>query len=208
MKNFLLTSILCLGFINATSQCTPDPIYQDSTYNIWPDTVTNMPIYNTSVINSNNPYNGELLIKTPTTIIEASGGDSSLTSIDTLGQTFYVGDWACDSMKLISVDGLPNGLTLNCLDANCVLPGNTLTCASVNGVTTDPEGVYPVTIWVDVYTHGNIQFGFITIPVQTSLYEATGSYESIKGYKIVVSSTSSYEMINSNEFTLLQNMPR
>ena len=70
MKNFLLTSILCLGFINATSQCTPDPIYQDSTYNIWPDTVTNMPIYNTSVINSNNPYNGELLIKTPTTIIE------------------------------------------------------------------------------------------------------------------------------------------
>ena len=207
MKNFLLTSILCLGLINATSQCTPDPIYQDSTYNIWPDTVTNMPIYNTSVINSNNPYNGELLIKTPTTIIEASGGDSSLTSIDTLGQTFYVGDWACDSMKLISVDGLPNGLTLNCLDANCVLPGNTLTCASVNGVTTDPEGVYPVTIWVDVYTHGNIQFGFITIPVQTSLYEATGSYESIKGYKIIVSSTSSYEMINSNEFTLLQNMP-
>ena len=77
----------------AASQCTPDPIYQDSTYNIWPDTVTNMPIYNTSVINSNNPYNGELLIKTPTTIIEASGGDSSLTSIDTLGQTFYVGDW-------------------------------------------------------------------------------------------------------------------
>ena len=76
MKNFLLTSILCLGFINATSQCTPNPIYQDSTYNIWPDTVTNMPIYNTSVINSNNPYNGELLIKTPTTIIEASGGDS------------------------------------------------------------------------------------------------------------------------------------
>ena len=127
MKNFLLTSILCLGLINASSQCTPDPIYQDSTYNM-PDTVINMPIYNMSVINSSNPYIGELIIKTPTTIIEASGGDSSLTSIDTLGQTFYVGDWVCDSMKLISVDGLPNGLTLNCLDANCVLPGNTLTC--------------------------------------------------------------------------------
>ena len=78
MKNFLLTSILCLGFINATSQCTPDPIYQDSTYNIWPDTVINLPIVSQGL-----SYQSVLNIKTPTTLIEAASGDSSFTQLDT-----------------------------------------------------------------------------------------------------------------------------
>ena len=82
-----------------------------------------------------------------------------------------------------------------------------LTCASVDGVTTDPVGVYPVTIWVDVFTHGTLDLGLIQYPLSTSLYEATGSYESVNGYKIVITSTNSFEIINSNELTLFQNIP-
>ena len=29
-----------------------------------------------------------------------------------------------DSMSLVSIDGLPNGLTLSCFYSNCVLPGS------------------------------------------------------------------------------------
>ena len=63
-----------------------------------------------------------------------------------------------------------------------------LTCASVDGVTTDPVGIYPVTIWVDVFTHGTLDLGLIQYPLSTSLYEAARPYESVNGYKIVISS--------------------
>ena len=206
MKKILLTFTLILGYVYSYSQCTPDPIYQDSTYNIWPDTIVNLPVVSQGV-----SYQSILNIKTPTTLIEAAAGDSSFTQLDTTifgtSYSFQLADWPVDSMNLVSIDGLPNGLTLSCAYSNCVLPGSVLTCASVDGVTTDPEGVYPVTIWVDVYTHGTLDLGLIQYPLSTSLYEATGSYESVNGYKIVITSANSLEIINSNELALLQNIP-
>lgn len=206
MKKILLAFTLILGYSNMYAQCSPDPIYQDSTYNIWPDTIVNLP----TVLQSTS-YHTELNIKTPATLIEAAAGDSSFTQLDTtiLGTpySFQLDDWPVDSMSLVSIDGLPNGLSLSCTYANCVLPGDVLTCASVDGTTSDPLGVYPITIWVDVYTHGILDLGIIQYPLSTSLFEATGSYESVTGYKIVISNTSSYEMFNSKEFTLLQNVP-
>ena len=206
MKKILLAFTLILGYSNMYSQCTPNPIYQDSTYNIWPDTIVNLP----TVLQSTS-YHTELNIKTPATLIEAAAGDSSFTQLDTtiLGTpySFQLADWPVDSMSLVSIDGLPNGLSLSCTYANCVLPGDVLTCASVDGTTSDPLGVYPITIWVDVYTHGILDLGIIQYPLSTSLFDATGSYESVTGYKIVISNTSSYEMFNSNKFTLLQNVP-
>ena len=206
MKKILLAFTLILGYSNMYSQCSPDPIYQDSTYNIWPDTIVNLP----TVLQSTS-YHTELNIKTPATLIEAAAGDSSFTQLDTtiLGTpySFQLADWPVDSMSLVSIDGLPNGLSLSCTYANCVLPGDVLTCASVDGTTSDPLGVYPITIWVDVYTHGILDLGIIQYPLSTSLFDATGSYESVTGYKIVISNTSSYEMFNSNKFTLLQNVP-
>ena len=73
-------------------------------------------------------------------MLEATGGDSSILWIDTvvIGITVheFVGGWPVDSMDLVDVIGLPNGLILNCdeLDPNvdnCMLPGNYLTCAFV-----------------------------------------------------------------------------
>ena len=201
MKKTLLLLALVLGYSNVNAQCTPDALYQDSLFGIWPDTIQNLP-----PCKQGSAYNAELTIKTPSTLIEAAAGDSSMTSFDTLGSTFQIADWPVDSMSLVEVSGLPNGLNLNCVSSNCVLDGNLLTCVSVDGTTSDPVGIYPIVILIDIYTHGILDLGIIQFPVATSLYDATGSYESITGYTISVGPTS-VEVINSNEFTLLQNNP-
>ena len=202
MKKILLAFILILGYTNAYSQCTPDPQYQDSSYAIWPDTIQGLP-----TVVQGQSYSATLTVKTPATLLEANSGDSSILYIDTFGIVTFAGGWPVDSMELVQVNGLPSGLDLFCESiinmSSCMLPGETLTCAYVDGTTTDPIGVYPIELVVNVYTHGTILF----IPVSTDLYSALGSYESITGYNIVVSNTSSYEMFNSNEFTLLQNVP-
>jgi len=203
MKIFLLALTMMFGYANAYSQCTADPQYQNSTFGIWPDTIQNLPI-----VVQGFPYDANLTVKTPATLLEANSGDSSILYIDTLGTSTFVGGWPVDSMELVQVNGLPTGLTLHCdeLDANvnnCMLPGNYLTCAYVDGTTNDPIGIYPIELVINIYTHGTI----VIFPISTDLYSALGDYEYITGYNIVISNTTSYEMFNSNEFTLLQNVP-
>ncbi|MBT3417603.1 MAG: T9SS type A sorting domain-containing protein [Flavobacteriales bacterium] len=203
MKKLLILFAVTLGCVTANAQCTADPQYQNSTYGIWPDTIQNLPI-----VVQGQPYFTTLTVKTPATLLEANSGDSSILYIDTLGTSTFVGGWPVDSMDLVQVNGMPTGLVLHCdeLDANvnnCMLPGSYLTCAYVDGTTNDPIGIYPIELVINIYTHGTI----IIIPISTDLYSALGSYESITGYNIVISNSASYEMFNSNEFTLLQNVP-
>lgn len=207
MKKILLALTIIFGYANAYSQCTADPQYQNSTYGIWPDTIQGLP-----TVAQGQSYFTTLTVKTPATLLEANSGDSSILYIDTMGTSTYVGGWPVDSMDLVQVNGMPNGLTLHCdeLDPNvnnCMLPGDYLTCAYVDGTTNDPIGVYPIELVVNVYTSGSITVFGITVPVVTDLYTALGSYESITGYNIVISNTTSYEIFHSNEFTLLQNVP-
>ena len=202
MKKLLLilTFVFAYSFVNA--QCLPNNSYQDSVYSIWPDTIQNLPHAMQGI-----PYYAQIDLKTPTTLIEASGGDSSLTSIDTLGTSFYVGDWPVDSMVMVETIGAPNGIVLDCNTPNCIYPGNVVGCANVYGTTNDPVGIYPITIVVNVYTHGEIiVFGFPQA-VETDLYSATGSYETITGYNIVVNTATSVETFHKDEFALFQNMP-
>ena len=211
MKKIILSLMILFAYVDSYSQCSPNPLYQDSTYSIWPDTLTNLSTAYQGVF-----YDETLDIKTPATLIEATGGDSSMLYIDTTIGFFsvneFIGSWPVDSMELISVTGMPSGLSFGCDISNCVIPGNTLTCAYVNGTTNDPLGVYPLTILVNVYTHGVLDLGLIQYeypaPGQsTDLFTELGTYENVPGYKIVVSTPSSYEVFNSNEFTLLQNVP-
>ena len=202
MKKILLALTIIFGYTNAYSQCTPDPQYQDSSYAIWPDTIQNLP-----TVTQGQSYFTTLTVKTPATLLEANAGDSSILYIDTLGTSTFVGGWPVDSMELVQVNGLPSGLNLHCESllnmSSCMLPGDYLTCAYVDGTTNDPIGIYPIELLVNVYTHGTI----VIFPVSTDLYSALGSYESITGYNIVISNNTSYEMFNSNEFALLQNVP-
>ena len=206
MKKSLLILILCFSCFLSYGQCSIDPQYQDSLYNIWPDTLQNLPHATQGLA-----YYTQIDIKTPTTLIEASSGDSSLTTIDTLGQSFYVGAWPVDSLILIETIGAPNGITLDCNTQNCSYVGDAVGCANVYGTTNDPVGVYPITIVVNVYTHGEIIYslgGFpVNVPVETDLYSSTGSYETIEGYNIVVNSVTGIETFHQDDFVLFQNVP-
>lgn len=208
MKKFILLILVTSFSLVSYSQCTPLP-YQDSLYNIWPDTIQNLPAVTQGI-----PYSTALTIKTPSTLIEAAEGDSTRTRIDStiLGITIneYIGHWPVDSMELISLSGLPNGLSYGCemYFPNCMLPGDSLTCAYLQGTTNASAGVYPIDILINVYTHGTIMLGFIPYSLSTDLYSALGSYEEVPGYKVVVNGGSSgIEMYNSNELVLLQNFP-
>ena len=202
MKKSLLILTLCFSCFLSYGQCSIDPQYQDSMYNIWPDTLQNLPYVDQGVA-----YYAQIDIKTPTTLIEASGGDSSQTVIDTLGTQFYVGDWPVDSLILVETIGAPNGIVLDCNTPNCAYEGDVVGCANVYGTTFDPPGVYPITIVVNVYTHGSISLFGLTIPVETDLYDATGAYETIDGYNIVVTSTAGSEIFHRDDFALFQNAP-
>ena len=203
MKRFTLILTLTISCFLASAQCTPNSLYQDSTSGTWPDTIQNLPHVTQGV-----SYYTAIDIKTPATLIEAANGDSSLTHIDTtiLGIPIsqYIGNWDVDSMILVQVNGVPNGISLDCnTGPACSFPGDVVGCANVSGITNDPVGVYPIEILVNVYTHGTLA-GF---PVNTDLYSALGYYESINGYKIVINSTSSIETFHENDFKLFQNSP-
>ena len=202
MKKSLLILTLCFSYFFSYGQCSIDPQYQDSIYNIWPDTLQNLPHVTQGV-----PYYTQIDIKTPTTLIEAASGDSSVTTIDTLGTSYYVGAWPVDSLILIETIGAPSGITLDCSTLTCSYAGNIVGCANVYGTTNDPVGVYPITIVVNVYTHGMITvFGF-QVPVETELYSSTGYYKTIEGYNIVISSSTGIETFHQDDFVLFQNTP-
>ena len=202
MRKIVLILTLTFSYILGFAQCTPNSLYQDSVYNIWPDTIQNLP-HATQGVN----YYTQIDLKTPTTLIEAAGGDSSLTTIDTLGNSYYIGTWPVDSMSMVSTIGLPNGFSLDCNTPNCVYEGDVVGCANVYGTTSDPVAVYPITILVNVYTHGSITVFGIPIAIETDLYSALGDYEYIEGYKIVVNSATGLETFFQDDFALFQNVP-
>ena len=202
MRKIVIILTLTLSYILGFAQCTPNSLYQDSAYNIWPDTIQNLP-HATQGVN----YYTQIDLKTPTTLIEAASGDSSITTIDTLGNSYYVGTWPVDSMVMVSTIGAPSGIILDCNTSNCTFEGDVVGCANVYGTTNDPAGIYPITIEVNVYTHGSITVFGIPIPVQTDLHSATGSYETIKGYNIIVNSATGLETFHQDDFVLFQNTP-
>jgi len=202
MKKIVLILTLTFSYILGFAQCTPNSLYQDSVYSIWPDTIQNLPHATQGV-----SYYTQIDLKTPTTLIEAASGDSSITTIDTLGNSYYVGTWPVDSMVMVSTIGAPSGIILDCNTPNCTYEGDVVGCANVYGTTNDPVGIYPITIEVNVYTHGSITVFGIPIPVETDLYSATGSYESIEGYNIVVNSTTGIQTFHKDDFVLFQNTP-
>ena len=202
MRKAVLILTLIFSYTLGFAQCIPNSLYQDSVYNIWPDTIQNLP-HATQGVN----YYTQIDLKTPTTLIEAASGDSSLTTIDTLGNSYYIGTWPVDSMVMVSTIGAPSGIILDCNTPNCAYEGDVVGCANVYGTTNDPAGVYPITIAINVYTHGSITVFGIPIPVETDLYSALGDYEYIEGYKIVVNSVTGLEAFRQDDFVLFQNTP-
>lgn len=126
MNKFLLTVHSVFLSAALAAQCTPDPSVVDDTFGVWPDTTENfMPgtvgVFYTDTLNLLVPTDAELI-------------DPEFPTID------------IDSIQLVSVVGLPPGLTTICNSqtaASCTYLPDVLGCGLIQGVPTTP-GTYPI----------------------------------------------------------------
>jgi hypothetical protein len=135
MKKLLLLSVTLLTtslLVNA--QCTPNPLYLDSAYGVWPDTVENFDPATVGVA-----YAQVLDFKLP---LDAGVIDPNFAGVN------------IDSAVLTGVLGLPTGLTYVCNTATNSWLGGQQGCATIEGVPTT-QGSYDITIsldgWVTVF---------------------------------------------------------
>ena len=140
MKKLLLSILLVSSGSLAIAQCTPNPMYADSTFGVWPDTTTNfMPA------DLGQPYLQQLDL-----IVPASAQD--------LGESFP--DFPLDSVEFLGISGLPAGLTYQCnsqTSAPCTYLPEQLGCGIVSGVPTE-AGIFELSLDVRGYTNlfGNV----------------------------------------------------
>ena len=110
-KLLLLFFTFCLFTLSSNAQCTPDPLYFDSIYGAWPDTVTNFVPGQVGV-----PYTQILDFKLPS---DAGAIDPAYAGVPV------------DSAVLTAVSGLPPGLSYLCNTPNCTWYGGDQGCASL-----------------------------------------------------------------------------
>lgn len=133
MKHLLLVGSFILAAGAANAQCVPNPLYADSLYGIWPDTVDN---FAAGVVGE--PYFQQIDVMVPQ--------DAGLVNPTFAGILL-------DSIALTSVTGLPPGLTYTCnshTSAPCSYLTSQLGCAAITGTPTT-AGEYPLTLSVTAY---------------------------------------------------------
>lgn len=128
--------------------CTPNPLYQDSLFGVWPDTVTNFAGGTVGVF-----YSQGMDLKVP-----ANAGviDPEYSAI------------VIDSISLTGITGLPPGLSVQCASQTpqpCTFLTSQLGCGVISGVPTS-AGTYELTLNVIVYGLS----GFVTLPYSFSGY--------------------------------------
>jgi hypothetical protein len=134
MKKLLLASFLVAAASSASAQvCTPDPLYADSVFGVWPDTTTN---FAPGVVGV--PYFQTLNLIVPQ---DAGSVDPQFAGV------------LLDSVAFNGVTGLPPGLTVACASqtpATCSYLTGQLGCGVIQGTPTT-AGVYPLTLNVTAY---------------------------------------------------------
>lgn len=149
-RTILAASLVGVGVV-AIGQCTPDPLYTDSVYGVWPDTTEN---FAPGVLNVF--YSDTLNILVPT--------DAGLIDPDFDGVTV-------DSVALTGIDNLPPGLSVICnsqTSASCTYLSSQLGCGLIEGTPT-AAGVYDMTINVIAYAFG----GFVQVEQSFAGYRIT-----------------------------------
>lgn len=149
MKLILLsiTFVLLFATTGTAQSCTPGANYADSSYGVWPNIATNLPIATQNV-----PYSAVINFKVPATVT---------AELDETGQ--FVGTPIQD-FEVTGVNGLPSGFSYACNIATCQYLGGENGCASIYG-TCATTGIYPVTIDVDATVLVSLLPGLPPIPV-------------------------------------------
>lgn len=117
----------------ASAQCTPDPLYTDSLFGVWPDTTEN---FVGGMVNV--AYSDTLTLMVPS---DAGSIDPDFSGI------------AIDSISVDNIDGLPPGISISCnsqTGAACTYIPGQLGCGLLEGIPTQ-EGTYELTIEVTAY---------------------------------------------------------
>lgn len=147
-RYFLAAVIVAASFGLSNAQCVPDPIYADSSFNIWPDTATNLPC---AFADNAGGYEAVINLKTlaDTTINVTGFGDV----------TAYI-----SAFRVNSVSGLPAGFTYVSNQTPWTNGGTSPNFIPVQGcmsvlanqvtlqsiIASNPNGVdYPVIVYVD-----------------------------------------------------------
>ncbi|MFT3885412.1 MAG: T9SS type A sorting domain-containing protein [Flavobacteriales bacterium] len=133
VRTLLVTAALTF-VTGASAQCTPDPLYRDSLFGVWPDTLEN---FASGIVQV--PYSDTLNIIVP--------GDAGVINSSFSGVML-------DSVVFNRIVGLPPGISVQCnsqtAGACTLLPGH-LGCGLIAGTPTQ-AGTYPLTINVTAYT--------------------------------------------------------
>lgn len=149
MVRTLLVAMLGAAALSASAQCTPNQLYADSVYGVWPDTTENFADGMVGVF-----YSDTLQILVPS---DASLVDPSLPSFVTI-----------DSVAMTGVSGLPPGITVNCnsqTSASCTYLPNQVGCGLLEGTPTE-AGTFNLVIEVIGYANllGSTQEAPLTFP--------------------------------------------
>jgi hypothetical protein len=159
----LLVSSLFIFASYSYSQCIPD--FSQTTPGVYPDTIVNL-----DTATEAQAYSDTLQFRVHSTVPPAT----------------------VDSVKILSLTGMPAGLTYSTNPSGNVFLGGNNGCVLVDGTPTT-AGTYPLSIMLRFY--GNIS-GF---PVQIDT--------PLTGYKIIVLPASGIPKVNNASFSVNQNIP-
>lgn len=134
MKRSLLLILISVLGGGAFAQCTPDPLYADSVFGVWPDTTINF-----SPADLDMPYFQQLDVLVPS--------DAGLINEQFEGVVL-------DSVQFTGITGLPPGLTVACSSqtpAACTYLAGQLGCGVIQGTPTQ-AGVFDLVVEVTAYS--------------------------------------------------------
>lgn len=146
MKKVLVSAALTAVLGHASAQCTPDQLYADSLYGVWPDTTADFDIGYVGVL-----YSDTLNLLVPT--------DAGVINPGFAG-------FVIDSVQFTGIDNLPPGLSVACnsqTGAACTYITGVVGCGLIEGTPT-LAGTYDVTLNVLAYT----SLGGTPLPVPQS----------------------------------------
>ncbi len=146
MKKALLLLALALGIHGhlLAQTCTPDP------------SITEPGAYPSQLPNgiAGQYYENTIQFNIPEDTVVEFGGNQVTAEID--------------SIKVLSVQGLPTGLTYNCTPVSCALPGGQTSCGLVFGtIDLQAAGYYPFVIPIRIYARIN---GFLPVQQNDTIF--------------------------------------
>ena len=96
-----------------------------------------------------------------------------------------------DSMKITRIIGLPNGMSYNCLNPNCVFTPTALSCVKLSG-TPNESGIFPLKIAILVYA-------------KVSGFLPTTQKDTIESFVLNVSGSASTLSLSKKDLTISPN---